>query len=769
MKYKMNVMTAVSVAALFIYQTPATAQQDKETDNSSVDVEELLIKARVFRDPSDGSATKLNIPLSETAGQVLVLTEDFNDALGNLSVLDTIDFLPGVTNTGTIGNDFFLLARGFGLNNQNGFRLNGAPLGGAILFDQSAISRFEYIKGAQAAAYGQISAAGFINLGLKEAGDRAAGNLQVRVDNNGGIRTELTYGGPLNDAGTIRLLGSVAREQSDLQFNNNNFNLESNSAYLNIAVDLTDRLTSKAYLYYDDRQGPIVDGPSAGINMTDPQNPDLVLDYVQPDTYYVPHTGYTSEAFYFQSFTQYDFDNGHKLTGSFAITDSSLDNRWALPNGFIRFFDQLVNLTPGATNFGQLNTASSGRRITFFREQVDTLTRYAEIRYTGDYDITDNAVLNFIVSGEHYFNEAIGIDVGSNRDALPETLSLTNPVYNGGDPFNVPTGSLRDVFQDSDQKVNSISVLFSLDLYDRLRLNGGIRHDDYRGRDGIDEIETAQVFSQGTQSYSASVAYDVTEEITAYYAYSQGFEFVNELTCAGNVAPPERNRTHELGVKFEPNPGLLGSVALFDNSATDSLIGNDCPDGSLIPNGAVIGDGEQTGRGIELELIGAITSEWSFGGGISYVDDAFDFDIAFTPKWSLSFFTTYDFADGHALEKFSLGGGIRASFGRDVDRVNFNNFPAETIPDTIQSLNGVPVSELIDDQGFFRYDRLETGNENFVLVDASIAYDFTDNIQFQLNARNLFNKYYLQRLQAFTSGIIVGEPRTVLGTVNFNF
>ena len=200
-------------------------------------------------------------------------------------------------------------------------------------------------------------------------------------------------------------------------------------------------------------------------------------------------------------------------------------------DAFVFNYGQLANFTPGAEGFGEWEDWE------FFRDQIETKTRYAELRYTGSYDFNDNAVLDYIVSAEHYFNEVIGADVGSNFDALPDTFSLANPQYTGSDPFNVPTNTLNDVFVDNDAQINSISFLFSLDLYDRLRLNGGIRHDQYRGRENLTVPADLETFKRGTQSYSASIAYDVTEEFTAYYAYSDGFEFVNALDCNGDVTP----------------------------------------------------------------------------------------------------------------------------------------------------------------------------------------------------------------------------------------
>ncbi|MEM6649309.1 MAG: TonB-dependent receptor, partial [Pseudomonadota bacterium] len=468
-----------------------------------------------------------------------------------------------------------------------------------------------------------------------------------------------------------------------------------------------------------------------------------------------------------QAFAEYEFENGHTLSGSYSRTKNSFDLEWSLPNGFVNLgagFGDFPNFTPGTPGFAVLDSAS------IFKDVVETETNYAEIRYAGDFDINENVALDFIVSGEWYDFENVGEFYPVNRDAFPDTFSLIDLIYLGGNPFAQselfpPAGNFGDV----QSEIYSLSFLFSLDLYERLRINGGVRHDDREGVDGFlsDDPEEVANFESDNQSYSGSIAFDITDTITAYYAYAEGFEFVNELQCDGSTAPPEENESHELGLKWEPNPNLLGSIAYFDNEAINGLIEIDCPPNSANPTGSVLSDAQQTGEGVELEVVGSITPQWNIAGGISYIDDAFEFDISGTPEFSVNFFTTYDFAEGSALEKFAVGGGVRAAYGRSLDDVR--SIDIDAIPDNIQSINGTPLSEAIDADGNLRFDRFTDDIDNYILVDALVSYDLTDAIQLRLNARNLFDEYYLRRLYATTSGMVPGEPRTFLATIDFDF
>ncbi|MEM9422411.1 MAG: TonB-dependent receptor plug domain-containing protein [Pseudomonadota bacterium] len=206
---KITLSLLASGVSLVALSFEALAQDDAPADGAEI----ITVQARSFRDPSDETATKLAIPLAETAGQVLVLTEDLYDALGNVSLQDALNFIPGVTdNELGSGQAPRLISRGFGLSQRNGYRVNGAPLGSSLTFDQVAIGRLEFIKGSQSSAYGQISAGGFINVALKKGNaDAWSGDALIQADNWGRIRGEAGYGGPVNKSGTIRAFGAVSR------------------------------------------------------------------------------------------------------------------------------------------------------------------------------------------------------------------------------------------------------------------------------------------------------------------------------------------------------------------------------------------------------------------------------------------------------------------------------------------------------------------------------------------------------------------------------
>ncbi|MEM8988092.1 MAG: TonB-dependent receptor [Pseudomonadota bacterium] len=766
-----------TVSALVFQVGGAACAQDVQAADQEQDVGQLdviVVEGRSFRDPSDSTATKLNIPLSETAGQVLVLNEELYDSLGNIGIADAISFIPGVTNSSSNPNGGgFFIARGFGVNRRNAVRINGAPLGEDILFDQVALGRLEYVKGSQSAAYGQISAGGFINVSLKESpSDAPAGNVRLQGDSWDGLRGEVSYGGPLNASGTLRGFAALSKEESPLYYDGNQTDFSSQAAYGTLGYDVTDALSVDYYLYYSDREVPNGGGIALGADLTDPANP--LIAPVNVDRNFFGSGAFAStesELLFNQIVATYDLADGHSLRASYSkvdIDDDLFDS--GLFGGFA-FGGNFIDVTPGSPTAG-LAFAIPGFNVAQFNREVDTT--FAELRYGGEFDITENARLNVIVSGEVFRYDADFTQFAIDASALPAAPFpgpppiidvFSNPFFSGGNPFLSDPAALGGFSQSED--IDSVSLLASLDLYDRVRLNGAVRHDDREAS------SFGTNFENSTESYSGSIAVDITEDITAYYAYSEGFEFTTALQCDGSTAPPEENRSHEAGVKWEPNSGLLMSVAYFDNQAVNGLQQIQCPMGSSFPQGSVLIDNEQSADGVEFEIVGQLTPNWNIAGGISYIDDSFGPTLTLpTPETSLNFFTVYDITDG-PLAGLSIGGGVRAGWNLDIlPESLFNNFanaPLDFAAEGVTSINGVPLADAVNADGQVLFaDIIDSDLFEFFVVDALVSYDFTDNLQFQLNARNLFNEKYITYPQ-INNGNSFGAPRQIIGTISFDF
>lgn len=726
---------------------PASAQTDDRADERLSTNDEIVVVGRSFRDPAEETASKLRIPLAETASQITVFSDDFLDDLGITNFTDAVNYVPGVSAYGN-GYDgaFFFVARGFGVSNANALRINGAPIGGDFFFDPLALDRLEYIKGGQAAAYGEVSAGGFVNVALKEASaDEVEGHVQLRYDTFNTIRGEITYGGPLNDSGTVRGIVGYSNEQSEEFYRDGDSNVQ--AVFTNLAADVTDRLTVQGSLYYDDRSSRFNTGAQLGEDLTDPLNPVYSVVSYPDDLFAAGEFSNVSSHFFFgQALAEYEISENHSLRASYSRTSAIRYSEVQELAGF--GYGQYVDLTPDSPNFGEAP-------IDPFAFDQDTDTTYAELRWTGRFDAGDNVEVDFIVSGEYYKLENVFTDYAL-VDGGAETVNVFNPVRSGANPFE---GKTFDGDFGQSNEVYSASFLGSVNLYDRLRLNFGVRYDDRKGRENTTDPDATDVFPVDNVSYTASAVYDIMENFHVYYAYGQGVEYNTEFTCDGQALDPEENESHEIGVKWEPTDRLIASVAVFDNSAFNAPSEIEvCPTGSIFTTGTVSGESEQFGEGIEFELIGNITDAWNISGGFAYIDDGNGPNPFVTPEYSLTLFTTYDFLDG-PLKGFGVGGGLRYEANRPVEG------------DVFVPVNLADVATFDDENDPGRTinfpDVVELGD--YVVIDLALYYEVNENIDLTLNIQNVNNEEYYSSFGDPFFNLIRQPPRSAVLTLDVAF
>lgn len=127
---------------------------------------------------------------------------------------------------------------------------------------------------------------------------------------------------------------------------------------------------------------------------------------------------------------------------------------------------------------------------------------------------------------------------------------------------------------------------------------------------------------------------------------------------------PERNKAYELGVKYEVNPHLLLSGAIFQIDKSNARESDPV-------NGGYRLVGELRARGAEIGVSGNVTPRWAMFGGFTYLDaeivDSLDTNAVGSrfpnvPEYSFSLLSTYQLTDwlmigGQAYYQSKLYGG----------------------------------------------------------------------------------------------------------------
>lgn len=391
-----------------------------------------------------------------------------------------------------------------------------------------------------------------------------------------------------------------------------------------------------------------------------------------------------------------------------------------------------------------------------FRDQLRDIEQYtalAELAYNFDLGATEHT---FLVGGEYYRRDNKDfflISSDSRRAAqfppnfIVPDLNFFNPDFGNSNP------SLFNPFIEIDREISfdqwAIYMQDRIQLTDRLSLSLGGRLEGFSEEfdSRRTEIPLANVTdTSATESDEAltvrtGVVYDLADNIATYFNYSTGFtpQGAASQPDTDDAVPfaPERGRLFEAGTKIDLfSDAVYLQLAAYQINKTNVLVADPTPGA---PTGALATVGEARARGIELDVVGDITDDWTFtlsygyndmvilegGDAIINVADGSN-EFANAPDHQFGFWTRYDIAPINSAIAF---GG---------------QYVSEQI-----SLSGQRV-------------------QPFAIFDASWITTWR-NLQFQINARNLFDKVYAESGFLARTGHFPGEPRTFRAEVTARF
>lgn len=304
---------------------------------------------------------------------------------------------------------------------------------------------------------------------------------------------------------------------------------------------------------------------------------------------------------------------------------------------------------------------------------------------------------------------------------------------------DVPAFSFNDLIRDRESEVRFTSLYLQdqIDLTDQLKLVAGLRFDrfdvevlDRQAISASDDGRRGRVDEE--VSPRLGLIYKPAENLSAYASYSETFlpsagdQFL-VLTPTTETVAPQRFENTELGLKWDLNPGLSLTTALFrvERGLFTSVDPNNVSNIITIPGSVT--------EGFEAQIIGRLTDLWTVNAGYSYLDSTVDggqFDgnrTLQTPEHMLSIWNEYQ-----ATSALALAVGL-----------------------TYQ------------DDFFVREDNavLVPG---YTRVDAAAYYDVSDRTRLQLNVENLLDEDYFPDAHS-NDNITVGRPLNARLTVRHRF
>lgn len=752
-----SALLALAGVGLMAGATPAMAQDEPRL--GGVTVTDTAIDESYTR--GETQSAKATAPLIDTPQTVSVLPQELIRDRAARTLADVLRNTPGIS--------FDAGENGFGTSTNN-FTMRGFDSSGSVFIDNGRdsgsyardvfnIESVEVVKGA-AADNGRGSAGGYVNINTKKptldsfiAGDISYGFDQY--DSKDRKRASIDVNQAIGGTAAIRLNAVV--EDSGVAgraIAKNKLWGVAPSVALGLGTDLR-LVLSWEHVERDDR--PDWGVPGATIKDTFRYNAATV--------------GAKRDAFY-GLVTDFDDSTSDSVFARleyepFAGFIVANQTRWSRVDRTARF--------TAPTGFTAPNTVSTG---TWFYDRTNkSLTNLTSLNAKFDTGgISHSVAAGVELSWEKSDALRFGAAVPASGNA---TLIDPNPTRVGAAPFNATESARADI------ETFAIYLYDTISIGEQLQISGGIRGEGYRV--DIDSRTAAGAptgafdsFRQSPFTWGGKVGlnWKPVENASLYASFGTsalpaGSYLSNpDISRTGdnafpglvNGAVPVRSHHYEVGAKVDLlDGGLSVTLAGFRGEKRNVPVV-----GRIVAGGpsALRGYQKLVVEGVEFGVSGQVTPDWNIFGGLLVMDSkrqisdameqvlnlttpgdysaafpAADLNgdrLAFTPNFSATLWTSYRLPFG-----LTVGAGVQhqgsSYLGRPDDA-------ARVIP------NGI-------------FGKLPS----YTLVNASLSYDVTENIDLRLNIDNIANEKYALTTNWNGTRASLGAPRSFLISAGFRF
>ena len=422
---------------------------------------------------------------------------------------------------------------------------------------------------------------------------------------------------------------------------------------------------------------------------------------------------------------EHDFANGLTLRNR---------SRWAVQDKFYQ------NVFAGNVNAAGTSVAISAYNNAMSRKNLFNQTDLILPVHTGKIEHT---LLTGVELGEQDTKNlrTTGFFAGNLASV---TVPLSSPVTpppvtyrpNATDANNNGTSTIAAVYAQDQARISSHFQILAGLRYDRFKMN-------------FKNNRTGQTFNITDEFISprVGVIYNPLETLSLYANYSlanqpRAGDQLSSLTLANANLKPEKFNNYELGAKWDIADDMAATASVFRLDRTNVIV--------LDPTDptntrTILSDGQRT-KGVELDLTGQLSPNWSIAGGYAYSDARFTANtstslragarVGQTPEHTFSLWNRYD-----VLPRLGAGLGIVHIASR---------FAANELIATVDA----PIPNVT----LPAYTR----------VDAALLFKINESWQAQLNVENVLNENYFISANSNTN-ITPGSPRSLRASVNVHF
>ncbi|EPJ94233.1 TonB-dependent siderophore receptor [Pseudomonas psychrophila] len=655
-----------------------------------------------------GTGSTMEVPqtINVVAAQVIrdQAPRNLDDALNNVS---------GITQGNTLGStQDSVMKRGFGDNRDGSIMRDGMPLvqGRAM---NATTERVEVLKGPASLLYGIQDPGGVVNVVSKKPQLEQYNALTVRGSTYGsgknGSGGSLDSTGPLGDSGlAYRMI--IDHEDEDYW---RNFGVHRETLIAPSLAWYGDN--TQVLLAYEHREFLTPFDRGTAINPATNHPLDI------------PATRRLDEP----------FNNMEGRSDLYRLeVDHDLNNDWKAHLGYSwnreTYDASQVRVTEVNPN-GTLTRKMDGTQGAITTDRFSTVSLQGKVQAAGmQHDLV------FGVDDEYrkiYRADLI-------RQNSQSTFNYENPVY--GNEVAGTTVSASDSNQTDLLRSDSLFAQDSIHLTDQWILVAGARFQKYDQLAGKAIPFKTNTDTNGVKWIPrAGLVYRYTDELSFYGSYTESFKPNSTIApLTGGVVldsaiAPEESKSWELGAKLDMPGRITGSVALFDIKKRNVLVST-TEAGNTVYSAA----GEVRSRGLELDVSGQLSEQWSVIGSYAYTDAEVTKDTKYegmrlqnVAKNSGSVSAVYDVGNIVGGDKLRIGAGARYVGERAGDALNDFDLPGYTVADA-----------------FATYDTRIEGQK----------------VKFQVNVKNLFDRTYYTSAASRTF-VSIGDSRQVTFSSTLEF
>lgn len=565
---------------------------------------------------STSVATKTNTPLLNIAQSVNVVPKEFIQDQNTHSITDITRYIPGVTIHQGEGNRDELVIRG--VDSSANFFVNGFRDDVQYFRDLYNAQSIEVLKGPSALIFGRGAGGGLVNRTLKEADGQRIYEATAQTGSWGDRRFTLDAGQAVNENVAVRLNAFYEGSDTFRDFGH----LERYGINPTMTWTPTDDTKIKlSYEYYHDKE------------LADRGNPSIAIPggatRFNPTAPFVPNGDFS------KFFGSPIYNNTYAdVQTTMAVIEHDFGNGLTVKNSsmYADYNRGYTNVYPGsaATLVGPGSPTMS---LSAYRNQTDRENAFNQTDFI--YKTFTGPIFHTIAFGTE-FGRQTGLSKrdtgifpnGANGTNLLTGINPFDPTYFGPVDFiHHPTGTnldgvtTPDGFSKYRLNIESAYAQDQIDITRWLQLIAGARFDrfDLSATDFNTGILRSRIDDKVSPRFG--VILKPVDNVSIYGAYSLSYlpasgDQFSALSPGTLILDPQKFESTEFGAKWNINPKLLWTAAVYELNRTNQPISAPAPN----PQGLFFPNGSTKVRGFETALNGYVTTNWQSILGYAYTD-----------------------------------------------------------------------------------------------------------------------------------------------------